>query len=44
MQRHTQAGKITTNLKVIIDYNLPELRATKIVMWNCYVDDSADGR
>ena len=44
MQRHTQAGKITTNLKVIIDFNLTELSATKIVIWNCHVDESTDGR
>ena len=44
MQRHTQEGKITTNLKVVIDFNLPELSATKIVMWNCHVDDSVDDR
>ena len=44
MQRQTKAGKITTNLKVIIYFNLPELSATKIVMWNCHVNDFADGR
>ena len=31
MQWHTQAGKITTNLKVKIDFTLPEISATKIV-------------
>ena len=41
MQRHTQVGKITTNLKVKIYFTLPELSATKIVMWDCHVDDSA---
>ena len=44
MQLHTKVGKITTNLKVNIDFNLPELRATKIVTWNCNVDDSYKGR
>ena len=44
MQRHMQAGKITINLKVIIDFNLPELSATKIVWWDFHVDESADGR
>ena len=41
MQWHTQAGKITNNLKVKIDFTSPELRATKTVTWNCHVDDSA---
>ena len=41
MQWHIQAGKTTTNLKVEIDFTLPELRATKIVTWNWHVDDSA---
>ena len=44
MQRHTQAGKITTNFKVIKDFNLPELSGTKKVVWNCHVYDSANGR
>ena len=39
-----QAGNITTNLKVEIYFTLPEFRAMKIVMWDCYVDDSAKGR
>ena len=44
MQWHTQAVSISTNLKVNIDMILPELSVTKIVMWNCHVDDSAEGR
>ena len=44
MQWHTQEGNITTNLKVKIYLNLPKLRATKIVTWNCHVDESAKGR
>ena len=44
MQWHTQAGNITTNLKDKIYFNLPELSATKIVMWNCYVDASDKSR
>ena len=44
MQRHTQAGSITNNLKFKIDFTLPELSAIKIVTWNCHVDDSAKGR
>ena len=31
MQWHTQAGSITTNLKVKIDFTLPGLSAEKIV-------------
>ena len=44
MQCHTQEGKITTNLKVKIDFTSPELSRTKIVTWNCRVDDSSKGR
>ena len=44
MQWHTQARKITTNIKVKIDFILPELSATKIVMWNFHMDDFAKGR
>ena len=40
MQWHIQAVNITTNLKVKIDFTLPELSATKIVAWNCHVHDS----
>ena len=31
-------------MKVRIDYNLPEFSATKIVMWECHMDESAKGR
>ena len=41
MQWHTQAGKITTNLKVKIDFTLTELSATKIVTWDFHMDESA---
>ena len=44
MQWHTQAVSITKNLKVKIDLTLPKISATKIVTWNCHVDDSAKGR
>ena len=37
MQWHTQAGSITTNLKVKIKFILTELSATKIVTWDCVV-------
>ena len=43
MQWNTQAGNITTNLKVKIDFTLPALSATNVVTWNCHVDDSAKG-
>ena len=33
MQCHTQAGSITTTLKVKIDFALLKLSATKIVTW-----------
>ena len=44
VQWHTQAVNITTNLNVKIYFTLPELSATKIVMWNYHVDDFAKGR
>ena len=39
MQWNTQAGNITTNLKVKIDFTLPALSATNVVTWNFHVDD-----
>ena len=44
MQWHTQAGSISTNMKVKIDFTLPELSTTKIVTWKFHVDDSDKGR
>ena len=44
MQCHTQTGNITTNLQVKIYFTLPELSATKIVMWDYHVDESAMSR
>ena len=44
MQWNTQAGNITTNLKVKVDFTLPALSATNVVTWNCHVGDSAKGR
>ena len=44
MQWHTQKCNITTNIKVKIYITLPELSATKIMTWNCHVDESAKGR
>ena len=44
MQWQTQAVSVTANLKVRIYFNLPELSATKIMKWNCHMDDSAKVR
>ena len=44
MQWHTQAGNISTNIKVEAEFALPELSATNVMMWKCHVDDSAKGR
>ena len=44
MQWNKQAGNITTNLKVKIDFTLPALSATNLVTWNFHVDESAKGR
>ena len=44
MQWHTQAGNITTNHKVKVDFTLPALRETNFMTWKCYVDDSDKGR
>ena len=38
MQWYTQAGNITTNIKVTIYFTLPALSATNVVMWKCHVD------
>ena len=44
MKWHTQAGNITTNIKVEIDFTLPELSLKKIMALYCRVDDSVKGR
>ena len=44
MQWNTQAGNITTNLKVKVDFTLPALSTTNVVTWNCHVENSAKGR
>ena len=44
MQWHTQVGNITTNIKVKVDFALPALIATNVVMWKFHVDYSAKGR
>ena len=40
MQWNIQAGKITTNLKVNIEFSLPEVSVTKNATWNFHDDDS----
>ena len=44
MQWHMQAGNITTNLKVKVDFTLPELVMTNVLTWKIHVDNSAKGR
>ena len=44
MQWHTQAGNITTNLRVKVDFTLTVLSAMNIVTCKCHVDNSAKGR
>ena len=44
MQWNTQAGNITINLKVKVDFTLPVLSAKNVVTWIYHVDDSAKGR
>ena len=44
MQWNTQAGNITTNLRVKIDITLPALSVNNFVTWNCHVDESAKGK
>ena len=44
MQWQTQAGKITTNLKVNVYFTVPARIATDVVTWKCHMDDSAKGR
>ena len=44
MQWYTQAGNVTTNLKVKVDFTLPALSATNVVTWKCHVDEFAESR
>ena len=44
MQWQMQAGNITTNFKVKVDFTLPTLSATNVETWTCHVDNSARGR
>ena len=38
-----QAGNITTNIKVEVDFILPELGTTNVVTCKCHVDESTKG-
>ena len=44
MQWHTQAVNITTNIKIKLDFSLPELSVTNIVTWYCHVYYSSKDR
>ena len=44
MKWKIQAGNITTNLKVYVDFTLPALSAKNVMTWQCHVDESASGR
>ena len=44
MQWNTQEGNININIMVKIDFTLPELSASKTVMWNFHVDESTKKR
>ena len=44
MTWHMQDGNITTNIKVEVDFTLPERSAANVVMWKCHVNDSAKVR
>ena len=43
MQWHTQAGNITTNIKVEVDFTLPAFSTTNVVTWTCHVGEYAKG-
>ena len=38
-----QAGNITTNFMVEVDFTLPEVSATNYLTWKFHVDDSSNG-
>ena len=44
MQWQTQAEKITSYIKVIVDFTLPALSATNVLTCECHVYESAKGR
>ena len=43
VQWNTQAGNITANIKIKVDFTLPALNAMNVVMWKFHMDDSAKG-
>ena len=44
IQWHMQAGNITTNLKIEVNFTLPELSAADVVICIFFVDESAKDR
>ena len=44
MQWNTKADNITTNLKVKVNFTLPKISATNIVIWKCHIDKSTASR
>ena len=44
MQWHTQPRNITTTYKVKVDFTLPTLNTTNLLMCKCHVDDYDKGR
>ena len=38
MQWQTQAGNITTNFKVKVNFTLPAISVTNFMTWKCYVE------
>ena len=44
MQWHMQAGNITINIKVKVDFTLPALSMKNFVTRKCHVNDSAKGK
>ena len=40
MQWHTQAGNITINIEVKVEFTLPALSMTNDMMWICHVYES----
>ena len=44
MQWHMQASNITTNIKLEVEFTLPELRMLNVVTWKCHVDDRSKVR
>ena len=44
MQWHKHDFNMKTNLKVEVDFTLPDLSAVNVVTWKCHVYDSNKGR